>query len=58
MTIVSSVHVAVHGEYVVGGCNVVAIEHGRYILSCMQNCGKMAQDVGMVLSFPSCLAGF
>ena len=22
--------------YVVGGCNVVATEHGRYSLSCMQ----------------------
>ena len=21
--------------YVVGGCNVVAVEHGRYSLSCM-----------------------
>ena len=31
------VHVDVHGEcFVVGGCNVVAIEHGRYSLSCMQ----------------------
>ena len=31
------VHVDVHGEcvYVVGGCNVVAIEHGRYSPSCM-----------------------
>ena len=31
------VHVDV--SYVVGGCNVVATEHGRYGLSCMQsNC--------------------
>ena len=30
------VHVDVHGVYVVGGCTVVAIEHGKYILSCMQ----------------------
>ena len=31
------VHVDVHGEcYVMGGCNVVATEHGRHSLSCMQ----------------------
>ena len=32
--------VDVHGVYgvccVVGGCNVVATEHGRYSLSCME----------------------
>ena len=33
------VHVDVHGgcaTYVVGGCNVVAAEHGRHSVSCMQ----------------------
>ena len=31
------VHVDLHRVcYVVGGCNVVATEHGRYSLSCMQ----------------------
>ena len=31
------VHVAVHGVCcVVGGCNVVATEYGRYSLSCME----------------------
>ena len=31
------VHVHVHGVCCgVGGCNVVATEHGRYSLSCMQ----------------------
>ena len=31
------VHVDVHGVCcVVGGCTVVATEHGRYSLSCMQ----------------------
>ena len=30
------VHVDVHGECVVGGCNVVATEHGRYSLSSLQ----------------------
>ena len=31
------VYVDVHGVCcVVGGCNVVATEHGRYSLSCMQ----------------------
>ena len=30
------VHVDVHRECVVSGCNVVATEHGRYSLSCMQ----------------------
>ena len=31
------VHVDVHGVCcVVGGCNVVATEHGRYSLSCME----------------------
>ena len=30
------VHVDVHGVYVVGGSTVVAIEHGKYSLSCMQ----------------------
>ena len=31
------VHVDVHGVCcVVGGCNAVATEHGRYSLSCMQ----------------------
>ena len=29
-------HVDVRAKYVVGGCSVVAIEHGRYSLSCMQ----------------------
>ena len=34
---VCCVHVDVHGVCcVVGGCNVVATEHGRYSLSCMQ----------------------
>ena len=29
-------HVDVHVCNVVGGCNVVATEHGRYCRSCMQ----------------------
>ena len=36
------VHVDVHGVCcVVGGCNAVATEHGRYSLSCMQ---KLSSD--------------
>ena len=36
------VHVDVHGVCcVVGGCNVVATEHGRYSLSCME---KLSSD--------------
>ena len=39
-----------------GGCNAVAIEHGRYSLSCMQKqCGAVLDMYGMhVGSFKSC----
>ena len=32
--------------YVVGGCNVVATEHGRYSLSCMQKLSSAGTYVG------------
>ena len=42
-------HVDVHGEcvnYVVGGCNVVATEHGRYIETVVcRNCMRYAETV-------------
>ena len=48
------VHVDVHGEcvmfVVVGGCNIVATEHGRHSLSCMQKLSS-AGSVWYVGSF-------
>ena len=39
--------------YVVGGCNVVATEHGRYSLSCMHNVSSTG-SVWYVGSFKLC----
>ena len=36
-----SLYIDVHGEcisYVVGGCNLITTEHGRYSLLCMHAC--------------------
>ena len=47
-----AVDVDVHGKcYVVGGCNVVATEHSRYSLSCMQRLCSSAGSVWYVGSF-------
>ena len=40
--------------YVVGGCNVVTIEHGRYSLSCTQKTVSSAGSVWYVGSFKLC----